>query len=127
MSSIPRQKLVGAIWTATHDWSTTAPRRDLVDKNRNKISSRRRDLKGRMNRRLSKVLVLPGTTNLRGWPDEVVLERGVLKEATAFCCREVTPIAIADLTKRAGVVSNSWLELACETLATVFDCSNSSD
>ena len=80
-----------------------------------------------MNLRLSKVLVLPATTNLRGWPDEVVLEPGVLKQATAFCCREVTPVAIADLSKRAGVVSDSWLELACETLATVFDCSNSSD
>jgi mRNA-degrading endonuclease toxin of MazEF toxin-antitoxin module len=77
-----------------------------------------------MNRVLSKVLVLPGTTNLRGWPDEVELEPGVLKELTAFCCREVTPIAIADLTKRAGVVSEAWLRLACETLATVFDCSS---
>jgi mRNA-degrading endonuclease toxin of MazEF toxin-antitoxin module len=80
-----------------------------------------------MNRRLSKVLVIPGTTHLQGWPDEVELEPGVLKEATAFCCREVTPVAIADLTKRAGVVPDSWLALACETLATVFDCSNSSD
>lgn len=75
-----------------------------------------------MNRRLSKVLVLPGTTNLRGWPDEVVLEPGILKEATAFCCREVTPVAIAELTKRAGVVSDAWLITTCEVLATVFDC-----
>jgi mRNA-degrading endonuclease toxin of MazEF toxin-antitoxin module len=76
-----------------------------------------------MNQRLNKVLVIPGTTNLRGWPDEVTLEPGILNQTTAFCCREVTPIAIADLGKRAGAVPDSWLNLACQTLATVFDCS----
>jgi mRNA-degrading endonuclease toxin of MazEF toxin-antitoxin module len=80
-----------------------------------------------MNRRLSKVLVLPGTTNVRAWPDEVILEAGVLKETTAFCCREVTPVVITDLTKRAGVVTEAWLDLACETLATVFDCSRAAE
>ena len=50
-----------------------------------------------MNRRLNKLLVVPGTTNLRGWPDEVLLPPGPLNEPTAFCCREVTPLAIVDL------------------------------
>jgi mRNA-degrading endonuclease toxin of MazEF toxin-antitoxin module len=65
-----------------------------------------------MNHRLNKVLVIPGTTNLRGWPDEVSLEPGILKETTAFCCQKVTPIAIADLGKRAGVVPEARFGLS---------------
>lgn len=75
-----------------------------------------------MNRRLTKVLVVPGTTNLRGWPDEVLLHPGVLNETTAFCCREVTPLAINGLLNRAGAVPDSWLANLCLTLARVFDC-----
>jgi mRNA-degrading endonuclease toxin of MazEF toxin-antitoxin module len=75
-----------------------------------------------MNRRLSKVLVLPGTTNLRGWPDEVLLQPDALNEPTAFCCREVTPVQIADLVNRAGSVPDRWLADVCTTLARVFDC-----
>ena len=75
-----------------------------------------------MNRRLSKVLVVPGTTNLRGWPDEVLLQTGTLREPTAFCCREVTPLAITDLVNRAGSVTEPWLSGLCRTLARVFDC-----
>lgn len=75
-----------------------------------------------MNRRLSKALVLPGTTNLRGWPDEVLLQPGVLSEPTAFCCREVTPVPIADLVNRAGSVPDRWVSDVCTTLARVFDC-----
>lgn len=75
-----------------------------------------------MNRRLTKVLVIPGTTNVRGWPDEVLLDPGTLHEPTAFCCREVTPLAITDLVSRAGSVSNPWLASLCRTLARVFDC-----
>jgi mRNA-degrading endonuclease toxin of MazEF toxin-antitoxin module len=75
-----------------------------------------------MNRRLTKVLVVPGTTNLRGWPDEVLLQPGTLKEVTAFCCREITPLAITDLMNRAGSVPDSWLAHLCQTLARVFDC-----
>lgn len=75
-----------------------------------------------MNRRLNKVLVVPGTTNLRGWPDEVLLAPGVLPEATAFCCREVAPIHVADLRNRAGEVPEHVLNHICETLARVFAC-----
>lgn len=75
-----------------------------------------------MNRRLKKVLVVPGTTNLRGWPDEVLLPAGPLNERTAFCCREVTPLAIAELVNRAGSVPDGWLTDLCRTLARVFDC-----
>ena len=75
-----------------------------------------------MNRRLTKVLVVPGTTNLRNWPDEILLLPGMLKTATAFCCREVTPIAIDELTTRAGVVSADWLQSICQVLSQVFDC-----
>lgn len=77
-----------------------------------------------MNRRLTKVLVVPGTTNLRGWPDEVLLQPGTLNEPTAFCCREVSPIPIADLVSRAGAVSDAWLSNVCSTLASVFDCTD---
>jgi mRNA-degrading endonuclease toxin of MazEF toxin-antitoxin module len=76
-----------------------------------------------MNRRLNKVLVVPGTTNVRGWPDEVLLQAGTLNEPTAFCCREVTPVAITDLVNRAGSVPGRWLLDVCQTLARVFDCS----
>lgn len=75
-----------------------------------------------MNRRLAKVLVVPGTTNVRSWPDEVLLQPGTLKEPTAFCCREVTPIAITDLVNRAGSVTEPWLAGLCRILARVFDC-----
>jgi mRNA-degrading endonuclease toxin of MazEF toxin-antitoxin module len=75
-----------------------------------------------MNRRLTKVLVVPGTTNLRGWPDEVLLQPGTLLEPTAFCCREVTPLASIDLVNRAGSVPDAWLASLCRTLARVFDC-----
>lgn len=75
-----------------------------------------------MNQRLTKVLVVPGTTNLRGWPDEVLLQPGTLHEPTAFCCREVTPLAITDLVNRAGSVPDSWLASLCRRLARVFDC-----
>lgn len=78
-----------------------------------------------MNRRLAKVLVVPGTTNLRGWPDEVVLQPGILDEPTAFCCREVTPLPITELVERAGVVADGWLTNICLTLARVFDCTES--
>lgn len=77
-----------------------------------------------MNRRLNKVLVVPGTTNVRGWPDEVLLPPGALNERTAFCCREVTPIPIADLVSRAGAVSDEWLSNVCATLRRVFDCAD---
>ncbi len=75
-----------------------------------------------MNRRLNKVLVIPGTTIVRGWPDEVLLEASILKQPTVLCCREVAPISIVDLETRAGMVSNMWLAAVCETLAAVFDC-----
>ena len=77
-----------------------------------------------MNRRLNKVLVVPGTTNLRGWPDEVLLAPGVLPEATAFCCREVAPVLTADLRDRAGEVAEQVLNQVCETLARVFACTD---
>ncbi len=80
-----------------------------------------------MNRRLGKVLVVPGTTNLRGWPDEVLLQPGTLNEPTAFCCREVTPLAITDLVNRAGSVPDSWLSNVCQRLARVFDCNEGAD
>ena len=75
-----------------------------------------------MNRRLNKVLVVPGTANVRGWPDEVLLAPGVLPEATAFCCREVAPVLTADLRDRAGEVAEQVLNQVCETLARVFAC-----
>ena len=75
-----------------------------------------------MNRRLSKVLVVPGTTNVRGWPDEVLLPSGFLRDATAFCCREVAPLQVADLRDRVGGVPESLLSEVCDTLAKVFAC-----
>jgi mRNA-degrading endonuclease toxin of MazEF toxin-antitoxin module len=75
-----------------------------------------------MNGVLAKVSVIPGTTNLRGWPDEVLLLPGLLKAETAFCCRELTPIAITELTGCAGSVSDEWLLQCCSVLAQVFDC-----
>ena len=72
-----------------------------------------------MNRRLPKIIVLPGTTNLRGWPDELLLPSGVLPSDTAFCCREITTIRAADLVDRAGLVSAPWLDHACDVLASV--------
>jgi mRNA-degrading endonuclease toxin of MazEF toxin-antitoxin module len=80
-----------------------------------------------MNRRLNKVLVVPGTTNMRGWPDEVLLQAGTLSEPMAFCCREVTPLAITDLVNRAGSVPERWLADVCTTLARVFDCTENTD
>jgi mRNA-degrading endonuclease toxin of MazEF toxin-antitoxin module len=74
-----------------------------------------------MNRRLTRVVVIPGTTKLRGWPDEIVLEHG-LPDETAFCCREVGPIPIVDLISKAGRVPDEFLELACSRLASVLGC-----
>ena len=76
-----------------------------------------------MNRRLAKVIVIPGTTNLRGWPDELLLATGLLPHDTAFCCREITPLSADLLVDRAGRVSDDWLAKACQLIGSVLGCS----
>ena len=75
-----------------------------------------------MNQRLTKVLVIPGTTNLRGWPDELRLAKGFLPEDTAFCCRELTPLPTELLLDRLGTVGDDWLAAACNVLSSVLGC-----
>ena len=76
-----------------------------------------------LNRRIPKVLVVPGTSNIRSWPDEVVVEGdGFLPQRTAFCAREVGPIRTSALQTLAGRVPDSMLAQVCATLCNVFDC-----
>jgi mRNA-degrading endonuclease toxin of MazEF toxin-antitoxin module len=75
-----------------------------------------------MNRRLPKVIVIPGTSNLRGWPDELRLAKNPLPSETAFCCREITTMFASDLVDRAGQVPEAWLDEACNVLASVLGC-----
>jgi mRNA-degrading endonuclease toxin of MazEF toxin-antitoxin module len=75
-----------------------------------------------MNERLVKVIAIPGTSNVRGWPDELVLDHAALPDRTAFCCREIGPISIADFVNRAGRVTDDWLKTACSVIASVLDC-----
>lgn len=75
-----------------------------------------------MNRRLAKVIVIPGTTILRSWPDELFLAKGILPHDTAFCCREIAPVATELLIDRVGRVSDEWLEAACAVLSSVLGC-----
>jgi mRNA-degrading endonuclease toxin of MazEF toxin-antitoxin module len=75
-----------------------------------------------MNRRLSKVIVIPGTTNLRGWPDELLLHSGELPDDTAFCCREITTLSASFLVDRVGRVPDEWLTGACDVLSSVLGC-----
>jgi mRNA-degrading endonuclease toxin of MazEF toxin-antitoxin module len=75
-----------------------------------------------MNRRIAKVIVIPGTTNLRGWPDELIVTKGLLPDDTAFCCREVTPVSKDQLAERVGRVTEEWLVAACGVLSSVLGC-----
>ena len=76
-----------------------------------------------LNQRIPKVLVLPGTTNIRGWPDEVTVDGAeFLPQRTAFCAREVGPINTAALQSLAGRLPDVLLDQVCATLCRVLDC-----
>ena len=66
--------------------------------------------------------MLPGTTNVRGWPDELLLDQDLLPETTVFCCREITPLPKDQLSTRIGSVTGEWLESACGVLSSVLGC-----